>query len=175
MSCCKDPYLMDDEDECGCIMEVCFHCNDYRIVRWCSLHNPEGGEPEWYLDLILLTSDWITHALCVNSHIVTVGVGDETCLANLLLRQMLLPWHFSSEKEGLHLLLFVSESLSKTDACLRLYVLNEFYSLFFVWFHWSNDLYESFTLLRVSKKSRRCTICLSTVSICQNWTNWVIL
>lgn len=46
MSCCDKPYLMDERDECGCVVEACFHCNNCIIVRWCDFHNPEGGTSE---------------------------------------------------------------------------------------------------------------------------------
>lgn len=44
MSCCKDPYLMDDKNECGCVFQACFNCNDWSMVTWCKQHNPEGDE-----------------------------------------------------------------------------------------------------------------------------------
>lgn len=45
MSCCKDPYLMEESESfCECVFQACFNCNDWTMISWCKLHNPEGGE-----------------------------------------------------------------------------------------------------------------------------------
>lgn len=40
MACCDNPYLADELDPCGCEIEACFNCHEYRYIAFCGKHKP---------------------------------------------------------------------------------------------------------------------------------------
>jgi len=44
MRCCAKPHLMDEQDPCGCKIEACFSCNEYRYIVFCSEHEVGANE-----------------------------------------------------------------------------------------------------------------------------------
>ena len=83
---------------------------------------PRGREIIWYSDSILIASDSITHVQCVNSHIDTVGVGNDAKLASVWMPTLLQ----CINNPGTNKILFCLQSFSfeKTNARYQVFVMN---------------------------------------------------